>query len=1434
MSGVKTQGIVSSRFFLPAWLTGPWGMLGLIAILYTILNLAWTFFHWGGPERLTLLANLLVFFPGLVAVGTAWRAAAEPQLVAPLRRAWFILGLSFLMFLIGNLIWAYLEVVLQIEPFPSIADVFYLAFYPIALWGLLSMPGLRQNRRERFTLWLDLLCILTVAAMFVGYFIIVPTAAVSSPDLLSQLIATAYPLGSLLVLGGVLTVLYRPVSLHTRSALSLLLIGMIFFLGGDFAFGYTSLTGTYAVGGWTDASWNVAQLFFALAALRKLQHGPGSTAPRMWMSGLNRLARWFPPLAVGLGYGLVFYVLIANYSPAAQWLMAGALLLTLLVVARQIVSPGFADLPVRVKVILTCIMVSVLSVSLVAATAYLTIRSNLEAVVGNGLKADVEIRSQTLGNELGKQVDLIEGFVLGETIESAASGASDRYNSNKAAIQAALQWQDLAWKAAGNSDPLVQDLLSNPVSGELYEFLQSFPTYANVLLTDKYGALLAATARPENYYQGAQDWWQAAYNHGQGAIYVGQPTLDHTGNDIRVVIAMPVHADHGTEVVGVIYANYHLHDILEVLTASSQAGRGFAFLLPDGQLITPQGTVQSLDAETVARLQASPETDYAELPFQGALQLVSQAHVTSPDPEDASLFRGLNWTLITYEDPAMAFSPLHAAWRTTLLSTLLVLLLTSGVAVILAQILMAPISRLTQAAAQIATGDLSTKAPVESRDEIGTLAHTFNSMLAGLARAQQEVRESEALYRSLVDYSPDMITVHSEGKVLFINPAGLRLLGASGTDDFVGKPLMDMIPPQDQVMAMEELEYVQMIGQSSPLLQRKMHRLDGTTFDAEFRVIPISYAGRPAMQFVMRDITERKAAEEKIHQLLAEVARHRVDLEHRVAQRTDELNALNLRLQDELTERQRLVQSLQESEERFHLVFETSPDAIFLLDPHDPTGLWRIIDCNDAAGQMNGYTREELIGQPLDILNVKKSTPEDFAASLEQLRQEVMLRGIEAQHQHRDGQIFPIEYSTSLLKLGDREMVLGIDRDITERKQVEEALRHTKEVAEAASRAKSEFLSRMSHELRTPMNAILGFAQLLSMSQKDPLSVVQKERVKQIVKGGEHLLDLINEILDISRIEAGRVQISLEPVSIRASIQEALDLTAPLANQRSIQFQLSLDRDANPYVMADRQRLKQILLNLLSNAVKYNRAGGLVAILCEPAPSDGAARSAWRISVTDTGPGISPEDVPHLFVPFERLAADQSNVEGSGLGLALARRLVELMKGQIGVESVIGQGSTFWIELPAAESQLDSLQRRGGTAKLPAMSDTTRTILYVEDNRANFELVQQVLADSGHIELLWAADPETSLTLAHQHHPDVILLDLHLGGRDGAEVLRQLKASSQTSNIPVVVVSADATAGRAERLMALGAHSYLTKPLDVQLFIQRIEKLLNEQEPEPC
>ncbi|HEY3474213.1 MAG TPA: PAS domain S-box protein [Anaerolineales bacterium] len=1336
-----------------------------------------------------------------------------------------LMGLGFFMAFMGNAVWAFLEVVLAVEPFPSAADIFYLGFYPCVLWGILTLPNTPQNSRDRVALSLDLLGVMTTATMLIGYFIIVPTAAINSSDPLSQILASAYPISSLGLLGGTMVTLYRRPSADTRRVLLFLLTGMIVFLAADFAFGYTSLQGTYVVGGWTDVGWNIAGLFFLLAALCQLQLKSDTPLKPGWLRPLDLLMKVLPLLAVILGFACVFYLIAMDFSRAAGWLLVGSILLAILFIARQMISPSFINISIRAKLILTFLLVCLFSIGLVAFFTYVNLRSNIESDIGFHMKAEAEIQAQALGHLVSKQSDALEGFVLVEVLRNPIMKSNAQYKGSLMAIQTQLQEQNLIWRASNDQDRFVQNILRNETSRELHHFLAIFPSFTDVLITDKYGAVIAATSRPTDYSQAGAEWWQAAHDQGRGRIYFGQPVVAPKGNTKSMIIAMPIESPSGNEFIGVIRVIYNLHDILDLL-ATAQHTTHADLLLPIGKLLTPSGEIVSLDPNTIVRLHETMGDNYVRLMFEGEFQFVSQARVTTHDPGEASAFDHLNWTLITHQDPEDALAPVTAAWRTASLSIIVVLILTTGAAVFLAQLFVAPISRLTVVARQIASGDLSAKAQIESQDEIGTLAATFNSMLAVLSQTQQELQASEALYRSLVNFSPDMILVHRRGKVLFVNPAGVKLLGAQSTDQLLGQSLLDMIPAQMREFAEAEIRPVQQAIDPTPALQERIYRLDGTSFESEFRAIPISYSGEPAIQFILRDITERKQAEEQIHRLLGELERQKGDLEVRVSQRTEELRQLNQRLQNELAERQQLMTSLRESEERFRLLFDASPDAIFLIDPHNEETIYPIVDCNQAAADMNGYTREELIGQSIDLLNVKKGTREEFTSILESLRHQSVVHGIEAVHRHKDGHLFPIEYSTSLIKVGNRELVLGIDRNITERKHAEEALKQAKEAAEAASRAKSEFLSRMSHELRTPMNAILGFAQLLEMGRKEPLTSAQKERVKQIVKGGQHLLDLINEILDISRIEANSLQVSPEPVSVRESIQEALDLVVPLAIKRQIQIVTRLGRmEDQPFVLADRQRFKQVLLNLLGNAVKYNYDGGSVIVSCEPSSS-----RHWRISIADTGPGISKENTARLFIPFERLGADQPRVEGTGLGLVLAKRLVELMKGGIGVESVIGRGSTFWVELPEAESPVARLQRTGGTGALPVVSPIARTILYVEDNVANFELIQEVLAEYSQIQLLWAADLKTGVQLASHRRLDLVLLDLHLAGMDGAEMLRQLKQNKETAEIPVVIISADATPGQIDRLLSRGAHSYLTKPLDVKHFIRLIEELLGEKE----
>jgi signal transduction histidine kinase/ActR/RegA family two-component response regulator len=366
--------------------------------------------------------------------------------------------------------------------------------------------------------------------------------------------------------------------------------------------------------------------------------------------------------------------------------------------------------------------------------------------------------------------------------------------------------------------------------------------------------------------------------------------------------------------------------------------------------------------------------------------------------------------------------------------------------------------------------------------------------------------------------------------------------------------------------------------------------------------------------------------------------------------------------------------------------------------------------------------------------------------------------------------------------------------------------------AEKANRAKSEFLSRMSHELRTPLNAVLGFGQLLEM---DGLTPDQAENVSQITKGGAHLLDLINEILDISQIESGHMSMSPEAVLVSDVVESAVALLRPLAEERGVHL-IGGDHGCGHFIFADRQRVKQILLNLIGNGIKYNRQGGSVSVTCfQP------ARGMLRIQVTDTGPGIAPDQFHLLFAPFERLGAEQTSVPGTGVGLALSRGLAEAMGGTLDVESTPGRGSTFWVEFPIVDSPLKILEEAGHRPQ--QADDGPLTVLHIEDNLANVELVERVLAQRPEVTVVAAMQGRMGVDLARRHHPVLVLLDLNLVDLPGIEVLQTLRDDPTTADIPVAIVSADAMPRQVQRLLSSGAVDYLTKPIDIHRLLALVD-----------
>jgi PAS domain S-box-containing protein len=508
-------------------------------------------------------------------------------------------------------------------------------------------------------------------------------------------------------------------------------------------------------------------------------------------------------------------------------------------------------------------------------------------------------------------------------------------------------------------------------------------------------------------------------------------------------------------------------------------------------------------------------------------------------------------------------------------------------------------------------------------------------------------------------------------------------------------------------------------------------------------------------------------------------------------------------------------EALRESEERYRSVLSDIDEVIFRTDAE---GRWTFL--NLAWSTITGYAPAESLGSRLiDFVH-----PDDRAASIEQCSG--MVNGTsdycihEARYLSKNGGSRWVEVHARATRGPDGQLVgtAGVIRDVTERRRAEEALRAARAAAEAASSAKSEFLSRMSHELRTPLNAILGFGQLAEIEARSP---GQKESADQILKAGRHLLHLINEVLDITGIESGRLHLSVEPVSVGEIVQETFDLIRPLADARGIALHISDPRVNDWYVRADRQRLKQVVLNVVANAVKYNRDGGSVRVSREERQNDRV-----RIVVHDTGRGIPADRLPRLFTAFDRLGAEQTEVEGTGLGLALSKRLVEAMSGSIGIADSSASGTAFWIELPSAVNPVDRLEDLAATptGSIAGISNRRYTILYVEDNLSNLTLVQRILELRLDIQLIPAMQGGLALELARTHRPDLVLLDLHLPDIPGEQVLHQLRQVADCRDIPVVVLSADATPGQIERLLAAGAQSYITKPLEVKSFMQVIDE----------
>ena len=639
------------------------------------------------------------------------------------------------------------------------------------------------------------------------------------------------------------------------------------------------------------------------------------------------------------------------------------------------------------------------------------------------------------------------------------------------------------------------------------------------------------------------------------------------------------------------------------------------------------------------------------------------------------------------------------------------------------------------------------------------------------AAAEDEVRlRTESLQRILDSAAEGLYGVDVAGRCTFINRSALQMLGYRAESDLLGREMHVLVHHSDASGRRQPAE-------ASPIAksyreQRERHivdevfwRADGTSFPVEYWTHPMLKGGRvTGAVATFFDISER----------------------------------VNMQA------------ALRQGEVRMAGLVDAVNDGVVSIDADE-----RIVQFNRAAERLFGVAATEALGSSIERFIPRGSLA---GAQRRELRFDYIETGKvrELFGRRADGSRFPLEASLSRLETERGTLVTAVLRDVTDLQNAR-AEREAREALEASNRAKSDFLSRMSHELRTPLNAVLGFARLMRLDAAKPPPAEHVERLQRIEDAGAHLLALVNDVLDLSRVESGQMTVSLEPLDLRTSLEDAISMVLPLAGVVGVRtwisgrqddfITLGLDDDVEVTVLADRVRLRQVLVNLLSNAVKYNRAGGEVRVGWQ------IAEGRCEVFVKDDGVGMGPDKIDQLFEPFNRLGAENSKIEGTGIGLVLSRRLMELMRGELRVESVLGVGTTAFVTLER------SSERPEPPVGLPPPSqhgelDSPLRVLYAEDNDVNVEIVRQVVRLRPSVVFDTAESGAEAFAKARRGQPDLLLVDMHLGDMTGFELAQALRSDAATAHIRLVALSADALPEQIAAALAMGFEDYLTKPVN--------------------
>ena len=641
-------------------------------------------------------------------------------------------------------------------------------------------------------------------------------------------------------------------------------------------------------------------------------------------------------------------------------------------------------------------------------------------------------------------------------------------------------------------------------------------------------------------------------------------------------------------------------------------------------------------------------------------------------------------------------------------------------------------------------------------------------------------RELDLQYRELIDSAPDgFVVVGPDGAIILVNIQAETMFGYPRSE-LLGQQVELLIPHRFRAKHPQHVSKYAHEPRTRPMgsgLELMGRRRDATEFPVEISLSPIRTSKGVFVSAAIRDVSDRK----------------RIEAEARRA------NAFLLSAVDSIQ------------------------DAFVLYDEED-----RIVLVNSTFREMLGRTLQgpivgrlftELVDRSIadNVFDLGDETPAEFRARWC------------AYHQLPNGALEVRTRTGRVLRIVDRPTAehgtVSVMLDMTEERLRADELRRARETAEAASAAKSEFLASMSHELRTPLNAVLGFAQLLQRDKKQPLSERQLERIEHVLRGGEHLLKLIDEVLDLSRIEAGGVTISAEPVTLPDVLHEVMTTLEPMAQRAGVSVAVSVLPTSLAPVIADRTRLAQILMNFGSNAIKYNRSGGHVRF------EVARGSESVRITVVDDGIGIPPDKRAKIFEPFHRAGQETGPIQGTGIGLAISKRLAELMKGRVGFESEAAKGSAFWVEVPvdqvgAAMPTAPHVETSADSTLVTAVP--RHKVVYVEDNPSNIAFMRELMADLPGIELLTAPTAEIGIELVRAHHPELVIMDINLPGMSGFDAAKQLAGLPETKSIPIIALTAAAFVRDQARAQDVGFYRYLTKPVKVDELTAVLEEILGK------